>query len=72
MKDLQLNQDIYGALLSLQGFILNEIAKHDALGDQYSANHWRQYHAKIAFLEADHCAKNMGYKFTPKLEPVAA
>ena len=51
MKTLHLNT--IGALMSLQGFINNEIAKHNASGDEHAALHWRQYLAKIVFLEDD-------------------
>ena len=52
-----LHLNTIGALMSLQGFINNEIAKHDASGDEYAALHWRQYLARIVFLEDDHYAR---------------
>ena len=60
MKSLHLST--IGALMSLQGFINNEIAKHDASGDEYQALHWRKYLAKIAFLEDDHYAQYQSLK----------
>ena len=62
MKDLH-TKDLYlhtiGPLMSLQGFINNEIAKHKSLGDEYSVNHWRAYGEKIELLEAAHYTRYM-------------
>ena len=52
-----LHLNTIGALMSLQGFINNEIAKHDASGDESAALHWRHYLAKIKFLESDHYSR---------------
>ena len=52
-----LHLNTIGALMTLQSFINNEIAKHEASGDESAALQWRHYLAKIEFLEKDHYSR---------------
>ena len=55
MSNLHLNT--IGALMTLQGYINNEIAKHENAGDYYAASQFLVYLQKIEDLESEHYAQ---------------